>query len=194
MFSGNSVFNKDISKWDVSRVTNMNHMFAGAASFHQQLRGAAWVRSSATKKLMFGGSPGSIMFSPQSKTELIRAVDACMRSIAEEDCSSNIHGPIGEWDMSNITELSSMFLDEVLFDEDISKWDVSRVSDMSAMFKGAKEYNGDVSTWDVSSVTDMAGMFSFTDVFNSNISTWDCLLYTSPSPRDRQKSRMPSSA
>ena len=25
-------------------------------------------------------------------------------------------------------------------------------------------------------------------------SPWDCLLYTSPSPRDRQKSRMPSSA
>ena len=24
--------------------------------------------------------------------------------------------------------------------------------------------------------------------------TWNCLLYTSPSPRDRQKSRMPSSA
>ena len=24
--------------------------------------------------------------------------------------------------------------------------------------------------------------------------TYDCLLYTSPSPRDRQKSRMPSSA
>ena len=24
--------------------------------------------------------------------------------------------------------------------------------------------------------------------------TWSCLLYTSPSPRDRQKSRMPSSA
>ena len=27
-----------------------------------------------------------------------------------------------------------------------------------------------------------------------NIITRDCLLYTSPSPRDRQKSRMPSSA
>ena len=27
-----------------------------------------------------------------------------------------------------------------------------------------------------------------------NIQVWDCLLYTSPSPRDRQKSRMPSSA
>ena len=27
-----------------------------------------------------------------------------------------------------------------------------------------------------------------------NIKSFDCLLYTSPSPRDRQKSRMPSSA
>ena len=26
------------------------------------------------------------------------------------------------------------------------------------------------------------------------IGLWSCLLYTSPSPRDRQKSRMPSSA
>ena len=28
----------------------------------------------------------------------------------------------------------------------------------------------------------------------ANVMRWDCLLYTSPSPRDRQKSRMPSSA
>ena len=26
------------------------------------------------------------------------------------------------------------------------------------------------------------------------VQSWTCLLYTSPSPRDRQKSRMPSSA
>ena len=29
---------------------------------------------------------------------------------------------------------------------------------------------------------------------NQNLKTQTCLLYTSPSPRDRQKSRMPSSA
>ena len=28
----------------------------------------------------------------------------------------------------------------------------------------------------------------------ADVIDWDCLLYTSPSPRDRQKSRMPSSA
>ena len=32
------------------------------------------------------------------------------------------------------------------------------------------------------------------DLFNSFERPVDCLLYTSPSPRDRQKSRMPSSA
>ena len=32
------------------------------------------------------------------------------------------------------------------------------------------------------------------DVGSVNVRTYNCLLYTSPSPRDRQKSRMPSSA
>ena len=32
------------------------------------------------------------------------------------------------------------------------------------------------------------------DLEERNIAQLDCLLYTSPSPRDRQKSRMPSSA
>ena len=31
-------------------------------------------------------------------------------------------------------------------------------------------------------------------IIAANVSLWTCLLYTSPSPRDRQKSRMPSSA
>ena len=38
--------------------------------------------------------------------------------------------------------------------------------------------------------TEQAGV----DFLNNLYNTRDCLLYTSPSPRDRQKSRMPSSA
>ena len=33
-----------------------------------------------------------------------------------------------------------------------------------------------------------------TKIESGNTASWSCLLYTSPSPRDRQKSRMPSSA
>ena len=43
------------------------------------------------------------------------------------------------------------------------------------------------------------GIFSMSKPFNNNdsiimVNPDSCLLYTSPSPRDRQKSRMPSSA
>ena len=39
------------------------------------------------------------------------------------------------------------------------------------------------------------GKFNFYDIAGSSVDMHvDCLLYTSPSPRDRQKSRMPSSA
>ena len=60
MFAGTTAFSGDISKWDVSSVTNMDHMFRGAESFKQQLCGAAWVHSKATKEGIFVGSSGSI--------------------------------------------------------------------------------------------------------------------------------------
>ena len=60
MFSYAAAFNRDISKWDVSSVTNMDRMFRDAASFKQNLCGATWVRSKASKVDMFAGSSGSI--------------------------------------------------------------------------------------------------------------------------------------
>ena len=41
---------------------------------------------------------------------------------------------------------------------------------------------------------DAAGFVTGAEVAVDAMETNDCLLYTSPSPRDRQKSRMPSSA
>ena len=53
-------FNKDLSRWNVSRVTNMCGMFEGATSFNQRL-GGQWATSTADKRHMFyGGCPGSI--------------------------------------------------------------------------------------------------------------------------------------
>merc|ERR1712032_191570 len=60
MFNYAKSFNQDLSKWDVSRVTDMDSMFKGADSFQQTLCGAAWVNSKATKIDMFDMSPGSI--------------------------------------------------------------------------------------------------------------------------------------
>ena len=60
MFSHAELFDVDISSWDVSRVTNMDHMFYLAFSFKQKLCGEAWVNSKATKAQTFGGTAASI--------------------------------------------------------------------------------------------------------------------------------------
>ena len=54
-----------------------------------------------------------------------------------------------------------------------------------------KNYLGErVDTTQNASVTELFPALAF----NMNFKPRSCLLYTSPSPRDRQKSRMPSSA
>ena len=40
----------------------------------------------------------------------------------------------------------------------IADWDVSSVTDMSNLFHGAQWFNGDLSKWDVSRVMDMSGL------------------------------------
>ena len=59
------------------------------------------------------------------------------------------------------------------FDGDISGWNVSNVTDMTSMFYNCKNFNQDISTWDVSNVTDMYGMFELCESFNQDISSWD---------------------
>jgi len=68
-------------------------------------------------------------------------------------------------DLSNVTDMSSMFRDASSANPDVSNWDVSSVSDMGYMFNTALSANPDTSNWDVSSVTDMDRIFN-----NSNLS------------------------
>ena len=42
----------------------------------------------------------------------------------------------------------------------IADWSVSFISDMSGLFSGLKDFDADISSWDTSGVTDMSYMFS----------------------------------
>jgi len=41
----------------------------------------------------------------------------------------------------------------------IADWDVSAITDMSSLFNGLTNFNADISGWDTSGVTDMRSMF-----------------------------------
>jgi len=61
--------------------------------------------------------------------------------------------PIGEWDVSNVTNMDSMFFGATTFNENISGWDVSNVTTMESMFGNAHAFNQPIGDWNVSNVT-----------------------------------------
>ncbi len=82
---------------------------------------------------------------------------------------------IGSWDVSNVTDMSSMFYKAEAFNGNISGWNVSSVTTMEAMFKSASAFNQDLNAWGdkTSSVTKMNDMFNLAAVFNQDIGGWD---------------------
>ncbi len=79
------------------------------------------------------------------------------------------------WDVSKVTNMSSMFQNATAFDQPIGTWDVRNVVDMSGLFKGASIYNQDLSAWgsDLVGATNMQSVFDGATLFNQDLSTWD---------------------
>ena len=116
----------------------------------------------------------------------------------KKDAIIKKYGKIRDWNTSEVTVMNRLFEFRHYFNEDISKWDVSKVTDMSLMFCRAVSFNQNIGGWNTSNVSTMDCMFLGAERFNQNIGEWDtsnvtdmggmfyhCLLYTSPSPRDR---------
>ncbi|MGB2128184.1 MAG: BspA family leucine-rich repeat surface protein [Flavicella sp.] len=87
--------------------------------------------------------------------------------------AESFNDDISAWDVSNVTNMRFMFLNASEFNRDISAWNVANVVDMSHMFSEAKKFNQSLDGWDVSSVTNMNHMFSKAEMFNQNLNSWD---------------------
>jgi surface protein len=116
----------------------------------------------------------------QSKQELkdtIRKYSLCKTGHCDRDTMEEIaftYGyPIGTWDVSQVTDMSSLFEDMDSFNEYIGSWDVSNVTDMNQMFVRAKDFNQDMRSWNVSNVADMSFMFYEATAFNQEIGNWN---------------------
>lgn len=99
---------------------------------------------------------------------------------------SKFNQNIGNWDVSNVSDMSFMFSfnststdktinpndERMIFNQDISNWDVSNVTNMTAMFQLAIMFDQPIGKWNVSKVKYMDYMFSLCPI-NQNLSSWN---------------------
>ena len=52
-----------------------------------------------------------------------------------------LFGKIENWDVSNVTNMSSLFANAHSFNQPLNKWNVSNVTDIWGMFDGASSFN-----------------------------------------------------
>ncbi len=72
--------------------------------------------------------------------------------------------PIGNWDVSRVTNMESLFFNKRTFNEPLNDWNVSNVTDMESMFNGATSFNQPLDRWNVSNVRNMRSMFKNTSL------------------------------
>jgi surface protein len=75
--------------------------------------------------------------------------------------------------LSNVTDMTSMFFAAEKFTGDLSSWDVSKVTNMGFVFDGATAFNGNITNWNVSNVTYMREMFQNATSFDQDLSEWN---------------------
>ena len=165
MFQNATIFNQDISNWDMSNVINTMNMFDGATNFNQNI--SSWDMSNVTNTYS--------MF--QNATNFNQNISSWdMSNVTNTDSmfqrATNFNQDISSWDMSNVTNTSSMFQNATNFNQNISSWDMSNVTNTDSMFQRATNFNQDISSWDMSNVTDTTSMFYLATSFDQNISGW----------------------
>ena len=125
---------------------------------------------------------------PVNGTDLSAAVKGCLKETPDGSCplfankardsvgcnnDAGANGVVGDWDVSQVTDMTKVFHYQNSFNADISKWDTSKVTDLSLTFRLASKFNGDLSKWETSQVTTMDRTFAYASVFNSDLSKWE---------------------
>ena len=148
MFAETQNFNQPIGNWNVSNVTDMGEMFFIARAFNQPI--GNWNISNVTStRVMFFRS---IFNQPLSNWERVGStfgnVQECFGMFEE----GIFNQPIGNWNTSSLTDMESMFQNNINFNQPIGNWNTSNVRNFRYMFLGATAFNQNISNWNFSNM------------------------------------------
>ena len=97
-----------------------------------------------------------------------------------EDCFNQTNilfaNNIGDWDVSNVETIRSVFFLSNMANIDITNWNVSNVTNFRTAFGNSTVFSTsptDLTGWDVGSGSSFQGTFQNTSDFNQDISSWD---------------------
>ena len=166
MFDGAAAFNQPLNNWDVDKVNLMEYMFKDAIKFNQDL--SAWVGMTS------GSSNGGI----QTTSHMFNGATD-FNSPLPDICFFQTTG-IG------ICSAQSMFQNAVSFNQPINNWDVRGQTTnpaifvgtaLSDMFNGAIKFNQPLTptgnNWNVQHTLIFTGMFDDAHDFDQDLSMWD---------------------
>jgi surface protein len=148
-----SVFNQNISGWDLSKVTDM-------ASALQM----SWpIGTNAFNNGALPGETNTLSWTLNTSTTSTITMQQTFQGLR------HFNADITGWNTSRVTSIGLAFSNTGAFNQDISRWDTSRITSFQVAFRNATAFNQDISTWNVSSGTNFSNMFDGATSFNRNL-------------------------
>ena len=174
-YTGDRIKILEVKQWGNQAWTSMEKAFEGCRNLNITAADVPDLTTVSSMKSMFNDTNLSI-------ANNINDWDVSnVTNMYSMFANTSINADIGAWDTSNVTYMGNMFSDATAFNQDISSWDTSKVTSMWSMFNDATAFNQDLSSWDTSKVTNMASMFNDATAFNQDLSGWDTSNVTSMS-------------
>lgn len=165
MFMGCTSFNGDIGTWDVSNVTNMVNMFADATAFNQPI--GDWDLSNVTEiTQMFMNASSFNQDLSDWNLDKITSLERVFKG------ASSFNGSINDWNVSNVINFYETFANCTNFNQPLNNWNMRSATTISRMFHAASSFNQDISSWKIGNVTSMEYTFFNATAFDQDLSDW----------------------
>ncbi len=158
-----------IGSWGQLNLGNTGGYFYGAQNLEIDAADSLDLRGTTNLSSMFRDCSSITTIPSLNKWDVTYVTD--MSSMFSYATSFN--APLNTWDVRNVTNMSGMFNGATSFNQYINDWDTSNVSDMQYMFLGAEKFNQPLNQWNVSNVRNMAGMFASAQNFDQPLNSWD---------------------